>query len=394
MRRFERFDSKALFFLLFFWLLWFLTFTSRTILAPIAPILEDEFSVSHTSAGGLFAYISIGNGFALFLMGILSGRIGHKLSIVLSLSSSGFLLFLLSRNTIFQLFYILLFFLGFTAGTYLPSSMSILTTIYSQRMWGRVIPIYDSAASTSILLAPYIAYWLSKLTDWRGILLILSIAFFMASFLFHLATRDLQEIKVRRGETPKILTDVVSDRALWALTLILIFAAGSNMGLYYVLPLYLSKELSIDLSTVHKALGFSRLGSIFFAFSIGFALDIIDGKRLLFLISVTTGILTFSIPYFEGKGLVYVLLVQATIVSGTFPLSFVLMNQLVGQKERAFALGFMVSIASIFGIGIIPYILGFFGDYLSFAMGIKLLGLTVLGVSFLALRFNSLQGRT
>lgn len=394
MRKFERFDERAICFLLFFWTLWFITFTSRTILAPIAPILEDEFSVSHTQAGGLFAHISIGNGVALFLMGILSSRIGHKLSILLSLSSSGLLLFLLSRNEVFTLFYPLLFFLGFTAGTYLPSSMSIITSIYSQRLWGRVIPIYDSAASASILLAPYIAYYLSKFMTWRGILLTLSVSFFLASFVFYVTTRNFEEIRVMKGETPKILTTVISDRSLWALTLILIFAAGSNMGLYYVLPLYLSKELSIDLSTVHKALGFSRLGSIFFAFSIGFALEIIDGKRLLFLISLATGILTFLIPYFEGKTLIYLLLIQATIVSGTFPLSFVLMNQIVEQKERAFALGFIVSIASIFGIGIIPYILGFFGDHLSFALGIKVLGLTVFLVSFAALKVSPLRAST
>lgn len=375
-------------------MLWFLTFTSRTIISPIAPILEDEFSVSHTQAGGLFAYISIGNGVALFLMGILSGRIGHKKSITLSLSSSGLLLFLISKNEVFTFFYPLLFFLGFAAGTYLPSSMSVMTSIYDKKVWGRVIPIYDSAASASILLAPYLAYILSKFTTWRGIFVTLSISFFLASLLFFLATKNLEEIRIKKGETPKILTSVISDRSLWALTLILIFAGGSNMGLYYVLPLYLSKELLIDLSTVQKALGFSRLGSIFFAFSIGFLLDRIEGRRLLFLISIATGVLTFSIPYFHGKTLIYILLTQATIVSGMFPLSFVLMNQLVGQKERAFALGFMVSMASIFGIGVIPYILGFFGDHLSFALGIKLLGIGVFFVSFASLKTSSLRANT
>jgi hypothetical protein len=51
-------------------------------------------------------------------------------------------------------------------------------------------------------------------------------------------------------------------------------------------------------------------------------------------------------------------------------------------------MGFIVSIASAVGIGLIPYILGIFGDNLSFALGIKILGILVTVTSFVVLKIK------
>lgn len=388
MKTFSHFDLSSTLYLLLFWLFWFLTFTCRTILAPIAPILEDEFGLSHTAAGGLFAAISMGNGVALFFMGIFSNTIGHKRSIILSFILNAFFLFLLSVNTISYLFYPLLFALGFTAGAYLPSAISIITKVYTERLWGRVIPIHDSAASASIFLAPFIAYYLLQHTSWRGAFLIVGLSFMVLTFFFYRITRTVEEIKVERGDTKIIFFEVVKNRTLWAISAILIFSAGANMGLYYILPLYLSKELFLDISFTQKALGFSRIGAFVFVFLVGFLLDFFQIKKVLFFILSISGLLTFSIPFFSGDWMVYILFLQATIISAMFPLCFVLSSRIIPLERRAFAMGFIVSIASALGIGVVPYILGFFGDHLSFALGIKLLGIVVTGTSFIVFKIK------
>ncbi|MCX7856821.1 MAG: MFS transporter [Deltaproteobacteria bacterium] len=365
-----------------------MNFTCRTILAPIAPILEDEFGVSHTAAGGLFAAISIGNGVALFLMGIFSNTLGHKRSIIFSFICNAFFLLVLSQNKVFLLFYPFLFALGFTAGTYLPSAISIITKVYSEKLWGKVIPIHDSGASASILLAPFIAYQLLKYVSWRGVFLLLGFCFVFLSLVFYLITREVEEIKVEKGDTKKIFFEIVKNRTLWAISIILIFSAGANMGLYYILPLFLSKELMFDISFTQKVLGFSRIGSFFFVFLVGFVLDFFDIKKVLFVILFISGFLTFFIPICPLDFMVYILFVQATIISAMFPLCFVLSSRIIPLEKRAFAMGFVVSIASAVGIGVLPYILGFFGDYLSFALGIKILGLTVIGISFVVFKIR------
>jgi MFS family permease len=388
MKVFDRFNISSISYLLLFWTFWFLTFTVRTILAPIAPLLEDEFGVSHTACGALFAFISTGNGVALFLMGIFSNAIGHKRSIVLSFISNGLFLILLSQNTVFFLFYPLLFLLGFTAGTYLPSSLALITKVYSEKLWGKVIPIHDSAASASIFLAPFIAYYLLKYTSWRGVFLIVGLSFVVMTLIFYQITRDVEEIKVERGDTKRIFFEIVKNRTLWILSLVLIFSAGGNMGLYYILPLYLSKELLLDISFTQKVLGFSRLGAFIFVFFVGFVLDFFELRKFLFLLLFTSGILTFFIPFSEKDHMVYVLFSQATIISAMFPLSFVLSSRIIPLEKRAFAMGFIVSIASAVGIGLIPYILGIFGDNLSFALGIKILGILVTVTSFVVFKIK------
>ncbi|MCS7280363.1 MAG: MFS transporter [Desulfobacterota bacterium] len=386
MKSFWKFDLTSIAYLILFWLFWFLIFTCRTVLAPLAPILEDEFKISHTLAGGLFASISIGNGIALFLMGIYSGAIGHKKSILISFIFNAFFLTLLSFNSFFFLLYPLLFGLGFTAGIYLPSSISLITKIYDERLWEKVIPIHDSAASASILLAPFIAYYLLKHTSWRGVFIILAVVFALASILFYLITKEVEEIKVEKKDTKRIFSEIVRNRTLWIISLILVVAAGGNMGLYYILPLYLSKELTLEISLAQKILGYTRIGAFVFSFTVGFLLEFFDIKRLLFFILFSSGILTFSCPFFSWDVMQYVLFLQATLISGMFPLCFVLSSRIFPLEKRAFAMGFVVSIASAFGIGIIPYILGFFGDHFTFALGIKLLGIIVTLASFFVLK--------
>ena len=75
---------KKIFILILFWGLWFLNFSSRTILSPLLPVIEDEFTISHALAGGLFFFLSIGYATAVLLSGLLCVRIGHKRTIGLS----------------------------------------------------------------------------------------------------------------------------------------------------------------------------------------------------------------------------------------------------------------------------------------------------------------------
>lgn len=388
MEKFQRFSLASCLCLFVFWMFWFFNFTCRTILAPIAPILEDEFGLSHTSTSGFFTAISTGNGVALFLMGIFSNLLGHKRSILFSFLFNAFFLLALSYTSKIFTFYFLFFALGFTLGTYLPSALSLLTKMYSKKLWGKVISIHDSAASASIFLAPLFAYFILKYTSWRGLFSLIAYTFLILVFLFYVATKSVEEIKVKGEHTKEIFFVVLKNRTLWIIAALLTVAAGANMGLYYILPLFLSKELHFDISFTQKILGISRVGAFVFVFFVGFLVDLFEIKGLLFSTLFVSGLLTFAIPYFSGKFFIYALFIQPVIISAMFPLSFVLSSRIISLEKRAFANGFIVSIASAFGIGVIPYILGFFGDHLSFAFGIKALGILTLATSFVVFKIK------
>jgi fucose permease len=94
MKKFASLKGKAFLFLLFLFFLWFLNFVGRTMFAPLLPLIEDEYLISHAKASSIFIFQSIGYGTSMFLSGLFSGVFGYKKSIVLSLilSALAFLL--------------------------------------------------------------------------------------------------------------------------------------------------------------------------------------------------------------------------------------------------------------------------------------------------------------
>lgn len=389
MKPLHHLDKKAICILGFFWALWFVSFTARTLLSPVMPIIEDEFSISHTKAGSLFALISLGNGLSLFVMGLFSGAIGYKRTFLLSYLSSGLLLLVMAFIERFAFFYPLLFSIGFSTGAYLPCVLPTLTRLYHERLWAKILPIHDSAAPTSILVAPFMALILLQYLNWRSMFFFLGLFFLLLGLLFHVLMRPLEEIKAR-SSSRRILGELLKDRSLWLLSVVWIFAAGANMGLYYILPLFLTKELMLDLSFANKTLGISRMGALFFAIFVGFILDLFETRKFLFSLLFCAGVLTFIVPSCSKGLLPFVLFSEAMIVTGFFPSSFVLASRLFELEKRSFATGFMVSLGSMLGIGGIPYVLGIFGDHLTFSLGIRLLGLCLMGASLLIFKIQRL----
>ncbi len=154
-----------------------------------------------------------------------------------------------------------------------------------------------------------------------------------------------------------------------------LFAAASNMGLYFIFPLYLTKELHIDIETANSIFGISRIGGIAVAVSAGFIVDRFNLRRLIFFILLLTGILTAALVYRDMQWLKVLLFLQASIAVGFFPVALVLISRIFEQDLRGQATGLIVTCGVIFAIGLGPYLLGLSGDRISFRFGIFLLGI-------------------
>ncbi len=154
MERYSNFRGKALLFLLFLWFLWFISFSVRMIFAPVLPIIEYEFMVTHARASSIFVFLSAGVGVGVVASGLFSGKVGYKKSIVSSLAMLGLVSFLIPLAHNFFLLYLLAFVVGFAFGIYLASVIPLITEYYSEKNWGKAIAIHDTGASTSILSTP------------------------------------------------------------------------------------------------------------------------------------------------------------------------------------------------------------------------------------------------
>jgi MFS transporter, NNP family, nitrate/nitrite transporter len=370
-KKFESLKGRALFFLCLAWLLWFLNFTSRTAFAPILPLLEDEFGVTHARAAAIFTCTSFGYGLSLFFSGIFATFLGFRKSVVVSVAVSAVLVSLFSLVKVFEVYYLLGFALGVAVGIYLPSMLSLITDYYDERIWGRVISIHDSGASLSTTLAPFLAVIILSFLPWRAIFIILGIASAVCAILFFFASHEV----VRAERRNYFLGSLWRKRSLCIMGALFVFAGGSSLGLYFITPLYLVKELKLDVSHANTIFGISRIGAAIVAISAGFLVDRFSLKKTLFFIVFASGLLTVALGLCSVAWVTLVLFLQAAAIIGFFPVAFVAMSRIFDRESRGQAIGFVATLNVIFGSGIIPYLLGLSGDLVGFRFGICLVGI-------------------
>src|SRR4030042_1110957 len=121
----EPFSAKAgaVFFIA---VLFFLNFLARFIFAPLMPFVEDDLHITHAQAGSLFLFISSGFAVAQFGSGLVSSRLTHRKTLILSAITVGIALLGLGFVRSLSGHRLALIILGFAAGLHIPSALSTL----------------------------------------------------------------------------------------------------------------------------------------------------------------------------------------------------------------------------------------------------------------------------
>ncbi len=387
MERYSSLKGKALLFLFFLWFLWFINFSVRMVLSPILPIIEDEFLVSHARASSIFMFLSAGYGIAVVASGLFSGRVGYKKTIVISLVLLSLVNFLIPFVHNFFLFYLFAFFLGFSVGLYIPSAIPLITEYYAEKCWGKAIAIHDTGAAIAIFATPFIALFLLHFSQWRGIFTVYACIFLVCSIIFGMVS---SEVKI--SNPPKMMfKNIVKIRSLWLMAVIWVFGAGANLGIYSITPLYLTKELQMNIGYANTILGISRLGSVGIAIVCGFLIDRFNLRFVMLFVMFLTGLFTVLMGLVGAKYIGFVLFFQALFVTGFFPVGLVAIAKTFSRDMRGLATGIILALSILFGGGVIPYLLGVSGDLYNFALGIAILGIMILLSSTLVFRLKELE---
>jgi len=369
-----------------------MNFSVRTIFSPLLPVIEDEFFISHAKAASLFVYNSVGYSISLFLSGVFSGSFGYRRSIVISMLASGLIFFLMPFVDVFASLCILVFFLGLANGVYLPAIIPIITDYFVEKVWGKTIAIHDSAASISIFAVPFIAVLLLDFISWRNIFVLFGAIFFVCAIFFAFTCKEIRVPKSDYGR----LSEVLRSGPLWLMGVMWIFASGANLGVYFVVPLYLTKELFLDIRYANEIFAVSRIGGVMLAIAAGFVVDKFSLKKILFLQLFITGALTILLTYADTRHIGLALFFQASVAMVFFPVGLVAISRMFPQERRSISTGIISTLGVVFGLGAIPYLLGLSGDLLSFRVGIYLLGICTLMSSVLTLflRVEQVYSRT
>ena len=373
MERQSELRGKALLFLLFLWCVWFINFSVRMVFSPILPLIEDEFMINHARASSIYVFQSTGYAFALLFSGIYAGRFGYKRSIMVSLCISAFVSLWIPYTQAFPFLYVANFLLGFSVGIYLPSAIALITEYFAEKNWGKALAIHDSGSSTGIFCAPFVALLLLHFVKWRGIFAIFGVIFLAAAVVFYLVADEVKVTHPRKTA----FGSLVKMPAVWILGILCIAAAGAALGVFFTVPLYLTKELNLSIDYASSVLGISRVGGICVSISFSFFIDRVNLRKAMFILMLITGILTAIIGWVPVRLIWIVLFLQSMCVTGLFPAAFLLIARMFRGEIRSMATGFITALSIAFGAGGIPYLLGLSGDHLGFSFGFVILGIAV-----------------
>lgn len=347
-----------------------MNFMGRTVLSPILPLIEDEFHVLHARATSIFLFIGVGYGASVFFSGVYARLVGPRKSVCMSLSFLGLACVAASLVKTFDLFYPIGILLGLATGMYLPAAIPLLTEYYDQKLWGRVIAVHDSGAALSMTAIPFIAVILLLILPWRYMLDAIAGAYFLSAAIFYFVS---EEVTVG-GKSTYFPSQVLKSKSLWLIGIIWIFMAGATMGLYFVVPLYLSKELSLSIEYANTVFGISRIGAAVIGITAGFLVDRFRARKIAFVLVLLTGIFTALVAIKDLWWLKIFLFVQASVAAGFPPVSLVAVSRMCERETRGQAVGFIVTLGVI-GTAVIPYFLGLCGDLVSFRLGFLVLGI-------------------
>jgi len=387
MKKFASLKGKASPFLLLLWLLWFLNFVGRTMFAPVLPLIEDEYLISHAKASSIFIFQAIGYGSSMFLSGLFSGLFGYKKAIVLSLIIAAFAFLLVPFAKVFTVLYVLSFVIGMATGMYIPAVIPLITHYFEEKIWGKTIAIHDSAASIGVFGAPIIAIFLLQFFGWRSIFSVLGIVFIIAALIFYMLFDELKVPKINVAD----LRNFIGRKSLWIMSAIWIFAASTSLGVYSVIPLFLTKELHLDMGYANTIFAFSRLGGFVIAISAGFLVSRFSIQKVMASILAISGIFTVFVALAGIRFIGIALFLQATFIYGFFPAGLIALSRMFEMNVRSIATGFVFGWGVVVGWGITPYLLGLSGDLVSFKFGILILGIGTIMASGLVFLLKELS---
>jgi len=377
----------ALPYLLLFAGLFYVNFVSRVILSPLLAPVESEFGIGHASAGGLFFYIAGGMSLSMACSGFVASRLGHRRTVLISTMLLSVSMIGVSLASSYGIMRALLLAMGLAGGLYFPSAVSAITSLLEPRHWGKGLSVHELAPNLAFVTVPALAAAMSNILPWRNIFLIYGVLALAAGLLFKIYGRGGDF----KGEAPRAaaLREVVLNRSFPVLVALFSLAVAASFGPYSMLPLYLVHERGLDLETANALLTASRVAGPLVALATGFVVDRIGARRTAALSLLSSGSLTFLLGPLSGGWLTATVILQPMLAVCFFSAGVTAIAQVYSHKVRNVAVSLVIPLAVVFGSGVTPTALGWFGDRGDFGTGFMILGtLIILGVPLLKfLRF-------
>jgi len=329
-----------------------LNFTSRIVLAPLLPTIESNLGLSHGDAGSLFLFLSLGYFISLLGSGHISSRISHKKTIAVSAIAVGTALSAVSfSNSLFAV-RCCVFLLGISAGTYLPSGITTVTSLVNPKHWGKAVAIHELAPNLSFILTPLLVEVLLKWLFWRHILLSIGTGSVIVGIAFVRFGKGGNFL----GEAPNLsaIKTIIKTPNFWILIFLFSLAITGTLGIYNMLPLYLVAEHGVNHEWANTLVGISRISTLGMAFLSGWATDRLGPKTIMLCVFLVTGILTLLLGIASTYWVIIIIFFQPVLAVCFYPAGFSALSSISTAENRNVAISLTIPVAFVLGGGAVP----------------------------------------
>jgi len=362
--------------------IFFLNFIGRIVIAPLLPSIEADLSISHVQAASLFLITTAGYFVTILGSGLVSSRMTHRNTIIFSAFTAALALVGVSFSHSFSSLRGSLLVVGLATGFYLPSGIATLTSIIPAKHWGKALAIHELAPNLGFVAAPLISEALLHWFSWRGVLGVLGVSSALCGWVFW---RFGQGGKFQ-GQVPNLSSyrNLLGQPSFWIMAILFGLGMGGSLGIYTMLPLYLTAVQGMDRPFANTLIGLSRLSGLFTSFIAGWASDRFGPRRTLLFVLLLTGLMTMLMGLASGAWLILLVFVQPMLAVCFFPAGFAALSLLGSSEIRSLAVSLAVPIGFLFAGGALPIGIGILGDAGRFAAGIAGTGALILAGSLLS----------
>ena len=366
--------------------IFFLNFASRIVLSPLMPTVEADLEISHSQAGSLFVFISAGYFLSLIAAGLISSRLMHYRTIILSALAVGIALLGISLSHGLWQMRLGLFILGLAAGLYLPSGIATLTSLISAKDWGKGVAVHEIAPNMAFVAVPLISEALLPWVSWQHVLGLMGVVSLLVAAAFALFGQGGRF----PGQPPewRSFQPLTTNPAFWIMALLFGLAIGSSMGVFSMLPLYLVAEHDIPRDWANTLISLSRISSVAIAFVAGWATDRLGPRRVLATVFLLTGILTILLGLAPKAWIIVIVFLQPLVAVCFFPAGFAALSSILPARARNVAVSLTIPLAYLLGGGAFPVGIGLFADAGMFAWGFAFFGALIMTGALCSLRLK------
>jgi NNP family nitrate/nitrite transporter-like MFS transporter len=351
------------------------TFVARFVFPPLLPAMEQDpsFAINPSQAGTLFLAAAIGSLLGSFAAGFLSSRARHRGTLLISIFGiAAALVGAYFATSVWALRAVFLV-MGILFGIHLPSSVATITATVRREDWGKALSIQQLGPPLSLVASPLLAVLLLRWFSWNTTLLWIAglCAILGLAFLFFVGG-----VGAFSGDPPNkaFAGPVLRTRSFWVMIFLFALGMGAQVGVYTMLPLYLTSERAMSPDGANTLLGLANIAPVATVFLAGWLTTRIGEKRMIGIALFLTGIVTVLVGVTSGVALKVCVVLMAGLAVCFFPAAFAALSRIVQPTYRSLATAFCTPTAFLIGGGLLPLLLGYVGQAASFSLGIIVIG--------------------